>query len=539
MVQTLTLLPLTTIPDNIEEQLRHLLPAPREAGLEEWLFELIKASGHLSTPDNLRWRVISMIWLATEFDVDKAWPYLMWLNTGQPVISEHLAEILSEAANDLDCHIQLANWIAQAKDERLITFFSDFRHIPARYNMPGLVRRLLTQPTAPEIGVWLAAYCCDTAGNTNINLRPWRLLTAAWYATCFDSVAALEYLEDLSGGASTLSAVDNKILTDLANELNCVNTLSEWIGTCHDPDVRTMLKDFGHPDLATFAAAIFQQPPNYQHLSDSVRQAQADAQTFQRTIGWLEKADVSLKTAKFLDLACGPLAAQTLLFNSAGYQISGADLHIPPAYLPVASLKQRLFQRGKYIKAWETATAPYYQALAQHSGLKLKWNGVKIELADVTRLQFPGSSFEVVLCLNHLHHAPDVESLLAEAARVLKPGGILVADIVPYAGLDGVGQAPAESLAWSHLQKDEGGGMRDETKNLHPSSLIPHPFFNQWREHQYRAAFEKFFHLEQWQMEPDPEALARLTPVLRAELADYNEAELTRQQIIVLARRPG
>ena len=108
MTQTLTLPPLTTVPDNIEEQLRHLLQAPREVGLEEWLFELIKASGHLSTPDNLRWRVISMIWLAAEFDVDKAWPYLMWLNTGQPVISEHLAEILSEAANDLD---STSNWL--------------------------------------------------------------------------------------------------------------------------------------------------------------------------------------------------------------------------------------------------------------------------------------------------------------------------------------------------------------------------------------------------------------------------------------------
>ncbi|NJN99344.1 MAG: hypothetical protein HC875_37225, partial [Anaerolineales bacterium] len=362
MPQTLTLPPLTTIPDNIEVQLRQLLQAPRQPELEAWLFELIKSSGHLSTPDALRWRVVAMVWLAVEFDTDKAWPYLMWLNTGQPAISEHLAEILSEAANDLDCHVELANWMAQAKDERLVTFFSDFHPLPARYNMPALVRRLLNRPTAPEVGVWLAAYCRDTAGNTNSNLRPWRLLTAAWYATCFDAQAGLAYLRELSGGSPTLAAVDNKLLTDMAGELNRVTTVIQWLAACPDAAVKTMLKDFGHPDLPTFTAAIFQQPPNYQHLTGSARYAERDAQAFGQAAKLLEQAGVSLKNARLLDLACGPLATQTLLFNSAGSKIVGADLQIPPAYLPAASLAQRLFQRGKYVKAWETATAPYYQA---------------------------------------------------------------------------------------------------------------------------------------------------------------------------------
>jgi SAM-dependent methyltransferase len=526
MTQTLSLPSLTTIPDNIEDQLRRLLPAPREPGLEGWLFELIKASGHLSTPDNLRWRVICMVWLAAEFDVDKAWPYLMWLNAGQPNISEQLAEILSEAADDLNCQVELANWMAQAKDARLVTFFSDFYPIPARYNMPGLVRRLLARPTDAEIGVWLATYCRRTAGNTNLNLRPWRLLTAAWYATCFD-FAGLTYLTELSQGEPALSATDNKILTDTAAELNCIPFLLQQIAACPDPAVKTMLKDFGHPDLATFAAAIFQQPPNYQHLTNTAPQAEADVQIFKSAVDTLEKAGVQLKTAKILDLACGPLATYTLLFNSAGYKVSGADLDIPPAYLPAASLSQRLFQRGKYVKAWETATAAYFQTLAQHANLKLKWNNVKIELADPTRLQFPDRSFDGIICLNYLHHAPDVEGLLAEAARVLKPGGVLAARIVPYAALTGAGQTQTGSLAWSHLRRPDDASPPNSRLN-----------FNGWRERQYRVAFEKFFHPEVWQPDKDPAALSQLTPELRAELASYDEAELSCKQIIVLARRP-
>jgi hypothetical protein len=243
MTQTLTLPALTAIPDNIDEQVRHLLRAPRELGLEEWLFELIKASGHLSTPDHLRWRVVCLVWLAAEFDVDKAWPYLMWFNTGQPAMTDHLAELLSEGANDLDCHVELANWIADAQDERLVTFFADFHHIPARYNMAALVRRLLARPMAPEVGVWLAAYCRDTAGNTSLNLRPWRLLTATWYATCFDSTVGLTHLRELSQGETVLSAVDNKILTDTAGELNCVTSILQWLAACPDPAIKTMLRD--------------------------------------------------------------------------------------------------------------------------------------------------------------------------------------------------------------------------------------------------------------------------------------------------------
>ncbi|MFN8458887.1 MAG: hypothetical protein U0401_30265 [Anaerolineae bacterium] len=308
MISSPTLPTLTPIPENIDEHLRVLLQQPLDVVIGIWLYELIRSSGHMSTPDHLRWRVVCMVWLAAEYNVDQAWPYLMWLNQNQPVISEHLADILSEGANDLDAHVRLANWIATAQDQRLQTFFSDFRHIPARYAMPDLIRGLLAKPAAPETEVWLAAYCRDTAENAIVPLRPWRLLTAAWYATCFDPVAGLGYLRELSQDEPTLDAIDNQILTELATELNCLTSLTQWVALCPDPAVKTMLKNIGHPDLAAFAAAIFQRPPNYQHLSSLVHRAEADAQLFKGVVSLLEQSGVSLKTVTILDLACGPLA---------------------------------------------------------------------------------------------------------------------------------------------------------------------------------------------------------------------------------------
>jgi ubiquinone/menaquinone biosynthesis C-methylase UbiE len=46
--------------------------------------------------------------------------------------------------------------------------------------------------------------------------------------------------------------------------------------------------------------------------------------------------------------------------------------------------------------------------------------------ADATRLPFPDGSFDVVLSFIMLHHVIDWETALAEAARVLRPGGRLI-----------------------------------------------------------------------------------------------------------------
>ncbi|MFN8458888.1 MAG: class I SAM-dependent methyltransferase [Anaerolineae bacterium] len=148
---------------------------------------------------------------------------------------------------------------------------------------------------------------------------------------------------------------------------------------------------------------------------------------------------------------------------------------------------------------------------------------MKIVLADLTRLDFAAATFDVVVCLNHLQHAPDVAALLAEAARVLKPKGLLVANIVPYASYNGAFSTDGRQ-PWDHLRRPE--------ESTYTSGVI----LNHWHEDQYRAAFEKFFQIEQWHTEQDERAQTQLTPALRRELAGYDEAELTRKQIIAVAR---
>jgi ubiquinone/menaquinone biosynthesis C-methylase UbiE len=49
------------------------------------------------------------------------------------------------------------------------------------------------------------------------------------------------------------------------------------------------------------------------------------------------------------------------------------------------------------------------------------------EVADAMNLPYPDHSFDAVLIANALHIIPDPEKALREIARVLRPGGILIA----------------------------------------------------------------------------------------------------------------
>jgi SAM-dependent methyltransferase len=53
--------------------------------------------------------------------------------------------------------------------------------------------------------------------------------------------------------------------------------------------------------------------------------------------------------------------------------------------------------------------------------------GIAAELADVQALPFADATFDVAVAAWMLYHAPDRERAVAELARVLKPGGRLVA----------------------------------------------------------------------------------------------------------------
>ena len=55
---------------------------------------------------------------------------------------------------------------------------------------------------------------------------------------------------------------------------------------------------------------------------------------------------------------------------------------------------------------------------------------VEFQVADGNRLEFPGKSFDFVMCNSVLHHLAEPQNVLAEMARLVKPtGAILLRDL--------------------------------------------------------------------------------------------------------------
>jgi SAM-dependent methyltransferase len=75
------------------------------------------------------------------------------------------------------------------------------------------------------------------------------------------------------------------------------------------------------------------------------------------------------------------------------------------------------------------------------NGNVLRW-----ELADACRLPFAEASFDRVLCIEAMFHFPSRRAFFAEAARVLKPGGALVASDILIAASAKQADVPGFSI---------------------------------------------------------------------------------------------
>ena len=517
---------LSPVPENIAEYLQKFLQTPADPALEDWLAELLRASSHIATADALRWRVLVMVWLAAEFDIEKSWQYLMWFNMNEPVMGDQVAELLTEAADEFGCHLQLAHWIAHATDERLKAFFTGYKNIPGARQFPPLMDWLFAHPADPRTETWLAGFLRDTVDHPSPTLRGWRILAAIWFAAVFDAEKGLAYLQEfLKSGA--LSEDDREKLTARLREKHRLDAVSQWVAECPHPETRDTLRPLLPGDISVRLTEMLTAPADFSAVDASAERAVADAAAHRHAVSLLMQAGAKLDGAQVLVVGGGVLAPDAALFGGQKIRVTGVDVTVPPAFLPAEGIKQQ-FKRNKLNGAWKSATANYYRTLAEKSGIKPKWKSVTIIPADpAERIPAPDNAFDAAVCRDFLPHTPDVSAVLAEVARTLKPGGVFVAEIVPFTALNGAFSAAAAE-PWAHLNAENGVQTTPDGRWL-----------NRWRLSQYRAAFAEFFEIVLWQVEKDRQAADRLTPRFAGLLEQFAPEELTAARLWVVGKVAG
>lgn len=119
--------------------------------------------------------------------------------------------------------------------------------------------------------------------------------------------------------------------------------------------------------------------------------------------GLLKKQHIDLTGASILDAGCG-----------SGYE---------------AELILREFEPRKLV-AFDFSPQQILIARQRNDRLKLD---IEFSEGDLTQLQLPDGEFDAVVAVNMLHHVSDRQQALAEAARVLKPQGVLLMNELSHA----------------------------------------------------------------------------------------------------------
>jgi ubiquinone/menaquinone biosynthesis C-methylase UbiE len=93
-------------------------------------------------------------------------------------------------------------------------------------------------------------------------------------------------------------------------------------------------------------------------------------------------------------------------------------------------LALRGLRKGQHVRYVAADISPDMLARARRRAAALGREDIEFTEADIERMPFDDSEFDVCLCFNGLHCLPDPSAALREIARCLKPGGRILGDAV-------------------------------------------------------------------------------------------------------------
>jgi SAM-dependent methyltransferase len=218
---------------------------------------------------------------------------------------------------------------------------------------------------------------------------------------------------------------------------------------------------------------------------------------------------------EILDLGNGAMRPQTYILANQGHHVTGVDF----------VNWERLSLKGLAYKFARWLFRLHLPRLTRPRG------EVRLVKADVSYLPFLDNSFDLITSCAAFEHFLEVDKVVAECQRVLKPRGMAWIMIHPFTCLSGghnvgrrlrgVGDLPDGIEPWDHLRKRQN-----------PFS-VP---LNQFRLKEYLEVFKTYFDVVVSQAEGS-EGKHFLTQQLIDELRDFSEEELISSSFLIIVRK--
>jgi SAM-dependent methyltransferase len=193
----------------------------------------------------------------------------------------------------------------------------------------------------------------------------------------------------------------------------------------------------------------------------------------------------SLSDARILELGCGYSYPNVALFHANGLDACGVDIErVFYRDGRVATLRARLREKGLLRAIYHAGPlysgyGRFFATLSALAQTTIDHAALSIHTYDGQRLPFPDESFDAVCSNAVLEHVHDMGSFVGEAARVLRPGGVV-------------------DMVWHNFFSPSGGHRTETEVARSPWGHItgdspPSCYLNRMRPNEIREAFDRCF----------------------------------------------
>lgn len=273
------------------------------------------------------------------------------------------------------------------------------------------------------------------------------------------------------------------------------------------------------------------------HLSDTLENPEAAIEYHKVLREYLNKyLKVDVQEARILDVGCGQLATQTLLFKADGAVVTGIDVEIPTYKINFGILIDMIKTNGLE-RAFKSLTRHilfdkrFLKGLCEKYEGEISYDQLDIRVMDVTELEFDDNTFDFIYSNWVFEHIENIEAAVKEVNRVLKPLGIARIAIHLHPSLSGghhldwisPDKSPSSKIPpWDHL-----------LENKYPVNT----YLNKFRLKDYRKIFYDHFKIADEILAYEGKDI--LTPEIERQLIKkgYTKKDLLTRTVTFLCRK--
>lgn len=201
----------------------------------------------------------------------------------------------------------------------------------------------------------------------------------------------------------------------------------------------------------------------------------------------------SLDQQTVLEIGCGQLLANVKLFSVLCQKVIGVDPELPPQkffdfmhFIKVCGLQRFL----KTILNEILFMSPFDRKLQElGGGEEFNFQNCKLYRMRANKLPIPTGSIDLIISDDVFEHIDDVEAVLVEMERVLRPGGAFCIQIHPFTAFSGGHDLDTVT----HLGDSLAQLASKPWRHLYDRAFQDPVFLNRLRRKDYEKVFNSIF----------------------------------------------